>query len=283
MSSGLEPLDPALYRETVRRAIAEDIGWGDLTTDAIVPADLKAGGSLVAGDRCVVAGLDVAAEVFRQLDPGVRFETRIQDGQGAQAGDLVAELVGLATAMLTAERTALGFLERLSAIATITRAYVDRAGGRLEVLDTRHTTPTLRVLEKYAVRAGGGRNHRLTLDEELRVTDAHTRLAGGLELALDRLRAKDHELPVEVEIGNLEMLDRALAAGVTRIRAVGLDTGDLREAARRARGRAELEAGGAVTIGSLDDLARAGIAQVAVDRLTRAAPGVGFTLEVRPL
>src|SRR5258706_4536305 len=142
------PLDPALYRETVRRALAEDLGWGDVTTEATVDAFLHARGIILAKSDCVIAGLDVAAETFRQLDPGAIFTSKVVDGARCTPGAVVAEVRGSAAAMLTAERTALNFLQRLSGIASITRRYVDAAGGTITVLDTRKTTPTLRVLEK---------------------------------------------------------------------------------------------------------------------------------------
>ena len=149
------PLDPSLYREVVRRALAEDLRWGDVTTEATIPADQQAVGTVVAGSACVVAGLDVAVEAFQQLDPTVVVNRSKQDGERCRADDVVVRLTGAAAALLTAERTALNFLQRMSGTATLTRQFVDVADGRTLVLDTRKTTPTLRALEKYAVRAGG--------------------------------------------------------------------------------------------------------------------------------
>ncbi|MFI5079008.1 MAG: nicotinate-nucleotide diphosphorylase, partial [Vicinamibacteria bacterium] len=173
------PLDPANFRESVRRALAEDFGWGDVTTDATVPAEARGRGTFLAKAPCVVAGLDVAAEVFRQLDPAVVFTVHHGDGSFCQPGTVIAVVDGLARPLLTAERTALNYLLRLSGIATVTRRYVDVAAGRIVVLDTRKTTPGLRLLEKYAVRAGGGTNHRLALDDGILIKDNHVRLAGG--------------------------------------------------------------------------------------------------------
>ena len=146
-----EPLDPSVYRQIVRRALAEDLGWGDVTTEATVGAEVRGHGTVVVKAPCVLAGLDVAAEVFRQLDPAVHITLRNRDGDRTEPGAVAAEVRGAAALMLTAERTALNFLQRLSGIATLTRRYVDAAGGRITVLDTRKTTPTLRALEKYAV------------------------------------------------------------------------------------------------------------------------------------
>src|SRR5687767_12335442 len=166
-----EPLDPSLYREIVRRALAEDLGWGDVTTEATVGSDQRARGIILAKSPCVVAGLNVAAEVFRQLDPAVGFVTRRRDGAACEPGETVAELSGSAAAMLTAERTALNLLQRMTGIATLTRKYVDVAAGRIVILDTRKTTPTLRALEKYAVRVGGATNHRTGLDQGILIKD----------------------------------------------------------------------------------------------------------------
>ena len=174
------PLDPGLYREIVRRALAEDLGWGDVTTEATVGAGLKARGVILAKSPCVIAGLDVAAEAFRQLDPAAVFTVHKGDGSACAPGDIVAEVRGSAASMLTAERTALNLMQRMTGIATMTRRFVDAAGGRITILDTRKTTPTLRALEKYAVRAGGGTNHRGGLDDGILIKDNHIRLAGGL-------------------------------------------------------------------------------------------------------
>src|SRR5215210_6110502 len=184
-----QPLDPALYREVVRRALAEDLGWGDVTTEATVPSEIRARGIILVKSPCVIAGLDVAAEAFSQLDPGSVFDSKRKDGDRCEPGDIVAELRGQAASMLTAERTALNFLQRLSGIATLTRRFVDAAGGKIIVLDTRKTTPTLRALEKYAVRAGGGTNHRAGLDDGVLIKDNHVRLAGGVKAAVARVRA----------------------------------------------------------------------------------------------
>jgi len=219
------PLDPANYRESVRRALAEDFGWGDVTTDATVPADARGRGTFLAKAPCVVAGLDVAAEVFRQLDPAVVFTVHHGDGSFCQPGTVIAVVDGLARPLLTAERTALNYLLKLSGIATVTRRYVEAAAGRIIVLDTRKTTPGLRLLEKYAVRAGGGTNHRLALDDGILIKDNHIRLAGGVAAAMTAMRAAQCDMPIEIEAQSLEQLDEALAAGATRILADNLSIG----------------------------------------------------------
>src|SRR4051794_23918994 len=266
-----QALDPALYRETVRRALAEDLGWGDVTTEAIVPTDLKAHGVILAKSHCVVAGLDVAAETFRQLDPGCAFKSLKADGEPCEPGTVVAEVTGHAAPMLTAERTALNFLQRLSGIATITRRFVDAAGGRITVLDTRKTTPTLRALEKYAVRAGSGTNHRAGLDDGILIKDNHIRLAGGVAEAVKRMKDDDPEMPIEVEAQSLEQVDDALAAGVDCILLDNLPLDAIKEAIRRVGGRAKIEISGGVTLERLPELAKTGANYVSIGALTHSA------------
>jgi len=277
-----QPMDPALYREVVRRALAEDLGWGDVTTEATVSADLRAKGVILAKSPCVLAGLDVAAEVFLQLDPGCAFERRKLDGERCEPGDLVAEVRGGAAAMLTAERTALNFLQRLSGIATITRRFVDAAGGRIIVLDTRKTTPTLRALEKYAVRAGSGTNHRAGLDDGILIKDNHIRLAGGVAEAVRRMKAENPEMPIEVEAQSLEQVDEALAAGVDILLVDNLPLDAITEAVRRARGRAKVEISGGVTLERLPELAATGANYVSVGALTHSAPAADLSFELEP-
>ena len=222
-----EPLDPALYREVVRRALAEDLGWGDVTTEATVPPNLRARGVILAKSPCVIAGVDVAAEVFRQLDPSVAVTIRRHDRDRCMPGDTVAELHGSAASMLTAERTALNLMQRMSGIATLTRRFVDAAGGRITILDTRKTTPTLRALEKYAVRAGGGTNHRGGLDDGVLIKDNHIRLAGGVHEAMKRMKAAKPEMAIEVEAQSLDQVSDAIAAGADIILLDNLSTADI--------------------------------------------------------
>ena len=276
------PLDPANYRELVRRALAEDFGWGDVTTEATVAADARGRGTFLAKAPCVVAGLDVAAEVFRQLDPAMVIAVSCGDGSQVQAGTVIATIDGLARPLLTAERTALNFLLRLSGIATVTKRYVDAAAGRIIVLDTRKTTPGLRLLEKYAVRAGGGTNHRLALDDGILIKDNHVRLAGGVQAALRRMRAANVDMPIEIEVQSLAQLDEALAAGATRILADNLSIEDLREVVRRTRGRAQVEVSGGVTLERLDAIANTGAEFVSVGALTHSAPAVDISFEIEP-
>ena len=276
------PLDPALYREIVRRALAEDLGWGDVTTEATVSPDQRAHGVILVKSPCVLAGVQVAEEAFRQLDPAIVFEIHRQDGVRCAPGDVVAEARGSAAAMLTAERTALNLLQRMSGIATLTRAFVDAAGGRITVLDTRKTTPTLRALEKYAVRAGGGSNHRSGLDDGILIKDNHIRLAGGVQEAVSRMRVAKHELPIEVEAQSLEQVDAALAAGAHMILLDNLPVEQIREAVRRVAGRAKIEISGGVTLARMRELAETGADYVSVGALTHSAPAADVSFELEP-
>ena len=276
------PLDPALYREAVRRALAEDLGWGDVTTEATVNAALHCRGVILAKCDCVVAGLDVAAETFRQLDPGAVFTATLADGDRAASGTVVATLRGAAGAMLTAERTALNFLQRLSGIATLTRKFVDAAAGGITILDTRKTTPTLRALEKYAVRAGGGTNHRSGLDDGILIKDNHIRLGGGVAEVVRRMKAARQEMPIEIEAQSLQQVDEAVAAGADTILVDNLTIDEIREAVRRIAGRAKIELSGGVTLDRIPALASTGADYVSVGALTHSAPAADLSFELEP-
>ena len=277
-----EALDPGLYRELVRRALAEDFGWGDVTTETIVDRKQKARGVITAKTSCVLAGLDIAGEAFRQMDPAVQIVVNHPDGTRCEPGTDVAEVRGLAAALLTAERTALNFLQRLSGIATLTRQFVDAAGGRIVVLDTRKTTPILRALEKYAVRAGGGVNHRSGLDDGILIKDNHIRLAGGVGNAVTRMRKTNREMPTEVEAQTLAEVDEALQAGAEIVLLDNLSTGDIIEAVKRCRGRARTEISGGVTLQRMGELAATGADYVSVGALTHSAPAADISFEIEP-
>jgi len=277
-----QPLDPALYREVVRRALAEDLGWGDVTTEATVPPELRARGVILSKCSCVIAGLDVAAEAFLQLDPGCSFERLVKDSDVCKPGDVVAKLHGQASAMLTAERTALNFLQRLSGIATLTRKFVDAAGGTITILDTRKTTPTLRALEKYAVRAGSGTNHRAGLDDGVLIKDNHIRLAGGVQRAVQLLKEAGPEMPIEVEAQSLEQVDEAIAAGADIILVDNLPIEAIRDAVKRVNGRAKIELSGGVTLDRIPELAKTGATYVSVGALTHSAPAADLSFELEP-
>lgn len=275
-----ERLDPSAFRELVRRALAEDLGWGDVTTEATVPPEQKARGVLVAKSPCVVAGLDVACEAFRQLDPAAAFTALRKDGDWCDAGTIVGEVRGSAAAMLTAERTALNFLQRLSGIATLTRRFVEAANGKISILDTRKTTPTLRVLEKYAVRAGGGVNHRERLDDGILIKDNHIRLAGGVRNAVARMKTAGQQMPLEIEAQSLAQVDEALAVGVDVILLDNLTIEETREAVQRIAGRAKVELSGGVTLDRIPELAQTGADYISIGALTHSAPAADLSFEL---
>ncbi len=276
-------LDPSVYRDIVRRALTEDVGPGDVTTEATVPPAQRARGVLLVKQECVIAGLDVALEVFHQVDPSIAATLRRQDGDRCSVGDEIAEIAGPARALLVGERTALNFLQRMSGIATRARQFVDAAGGGLTILDTRKTTPTLRALEKYAVRAGGATNHRAGLYDAILIKDNHVRLAGGVKAAVALARAHRPGMTVEVEAQRLSEVDDALEAGADIVLADNLSLDDIREAVRRTRGRALLEISGGVTLEALPELAVLGAEFASAGALTHSAPAIDISFEIQPI
>lgn len=277
------PLPSEAYRHLVRLALDEDVGPGDITTSATVDRGQRARGVILAKSRCIVAGLDIAVETFRQLDPDVQVEVYRPDGVECGPGQEIAEIRGAAAALLTAERTALNFLQRLSGIATLTRQFVNAAGRRIAVLDTRKTTPLLRPLEKYAVRAGGGGNHRHGLHDGILIKDNHIRLAGGVDGAIRRVRAACRDMPVEIEAQSLEQVDAAIEAGAEIILLDNLSTGEVADAVRRIAGRARTEVSGGITLDRIPELSRTGADFVSIGALTHSARAADLSLEIGPL
>ena len=276
-------LDPAVYRDIVRRALVEDVGPGDVTTAATVDPSLRATAEIVAKCDCVIAGLDVAEEVFRQVDPSVAVTIHRPDGTRCSPGDIVGDIDGSAAGLLTAERTALNLLQRMSGIATLTRQFVDATGGRIRILDTRKTTPTLRALEKYAVATGGGTNHRVGLYDAILIKDNHIRLAGGVREAVARSRKARPGLTVEVEAQSLPQVDEAIASGADIILLDNLSIEEIREAVRRVDRRAKTEISGGVTLARIPELSATGADFVSVGALTHSAPASDLSLEIHPL
>jgi nicotinate-nucleotide pyrophosphorylase (carboxylating) len=274
-------LDASVYRDLVRRAIAEDLGAGDITTEAIVPDDVQARGVLLAKSRCVLAGLDVAREVFGQIDAAAVFEGVKTDGDACAPGDTCANVSGRAASLLAAERTALNFLQHLSGIATLTRRFVDAAAGRVTILDTRKSVPTYRALAKYAVRCGGGSNHRVGLHDGVLIKDNHIRVAGGIVEAVRRARARRPGLPIEVETQSLTDVDDALQANADVIMLDNLSDTLVRHAVSRIAGRARVEISGGITLERLPVLAGLGADCVSVGALTHSAPAADLSLEIQ--
>ena len=271
--------------DLVERALAEDVGTGDVTTEATVPAGARARATITQKAPGVVYGLDVAEAVFRRLDPSCEIE-RGPEGEWRDAGALVLRVDGSARALLTAERTALNFLQRLSGVATVTASVVRAvrdAGGTATILDTRKTTPGLRALEKAAVLAGGGLNHRAGLYDMVLIKENHIAAAGGIAAAVRAARERAPDLPLEVEVRNSEEIDEALAAGAQRLLLDNMTPAELRAAVRLVAGRARLEASGGVTFETLKEIADTGVDWVSVGALTHSAPALDLSLLLEPL
>ncbi len=266
--------------ELVANALKEDIGSGDLTTLLTVPEDCRAAGIFVAKEDFVLAGLEVARRAFLQLDPRAAWSAQAKDGDGVRRGDEFAEVRAEARAILSAERVALNFLQRLSAIATLTRRFVERArGGKAVIVDTRKTTPGLRLLEKYAVRVGGGSNHRFGLYDGILIKDNHLALGGDLKTLVARAKAGAPLLTkVEVEIEDLSQLEAAIEAGADIVLLDNMSPGQIREAAAKARGRAKLEASGGVRLENVAEYSAAGVDFISVGALTHSAGSVDISL-----
>lgn len=271
----------AAAQPLIELAIAEDIGPGDATSEAVLPAGLTLRGRIIAKGTGVIAGLPVAGQVFSQIDPTLYLTPRVRDGTSVAPGDVVAKVTGPGRGMLAAERIALNFLQRLSGIATLTRAFVDTtASTRATILDTRKTHPGYRVLEKYAVRMGGGQNHRMSLNDMLLVKDNHIEAAGSLTAAVERARAPHPDLPIEVEVKNLDELREALTLDVDRIMLDNMDLDRMREAVQLTGGRVPLEASGGVSLESVAAIAATGVDYISVGALTHSAPVLDLSMLV---
>jgi len=268
------PLPAVMLEPLVRAALLEDLGRaGDITTDAIVPADAQARTRLVARQEGVLAGLDLARLTFRLMDAGIDFQPLLADGARLRPGSEIAVISGPARGMLTAERTALNFLGHLSGVATATASIADaiRPHGA-KVTCTRKTLPGLRALQKYAVRVGGGSNHRYGLDDAVLIKDNHVAVAGGVRQAVQRARAAvGHMVKIELEVDTLAQLDEALEIGVDVVLLDNMDVATLREAVRRVDGRAVTEASGRITPESAPGVAATGVDLIAVGWLTHSA------------
>ncbi len=274
-----------LYAPVIAAALAEDLGTaGDLTTDAVVPAEASARGAIVVRRPGRVAGLEVAAAVFAAVDPAIRFAPAVADGADVEAGAVLARVEGPAGAILTAERTALNLLGRLCGIATATRDLVSLiAGTDARVTDTRKTTPGLRALEKYAVRVGGGVNHRFGLHDAVLIKDNHLAVAGGVTAAVKAARAHvGHMVKVEVEVESMEQLDEAIAAGADVVMLDNMTPAELRAAVARAAGRVVLEASGGIAPATIREVAETGVELISVGWLTHSAPALDVALDFEP-
>jgi nicotinate-nucleotide pyrophosphorylase (carboxylating) len=267
--------------EFVSRVLAEDLGTdGDVTSKATIGEHAKLTAEVNSRQSIVIAGLELAADFFRALDPAVEVEQLRKDGERAERGAVLMRLRGNARAMLAAERSALNTLQHLSGIATLTRDYVDAiAGTGAVLLDTRKTIPGLRILEKYAALMGGAENHRMRLDDGVLIKDNHVAVCGGVAEAVRRARAADTGLEVQVEVDRLDQIEPALAAGADRLLLDNMDPALLREAVRLVSGRVPLEASGGVTLETIRFLAETGVDYISVGRITQSARAVDIGLD----
>jgi len=276
------PLYEIYYKPIVINALLEDLGRaGDVTTDAIVPPGFQAAASLMARVAGRLAGIDIALSAFRCLDPNIDFEIRCRDGADVRAGDQLALLRGKARPLLSAERTALNLLGRLSGIATATHTVVSAiASWPAKVVCTRKTTPGLRALEKYAVRVGGGSNHRFGLDDAVLIKDNHRILAGGVGEAVRRVRRHvGHMLKIEVEVDTLAELEEALSLNVDAVLLDNMTVEMLAEGVRMARGKAITEASGSITPVSAPAIAATGVDLISIGWITHSAPVLDVALD----
>ena len=274
----------ALAREDVRRALQEDVGAGDLTA-ALVPAQRRARARILAREDAVICGAPWAEAALRALDPGVQLAWQVAEGQRCAPGQVVLEIEGSARALLSAERTALNFLQLLSAVATKTRTDVDAvAGTRARIVDTRKTLPGLRLAQKYAVRVGGGTNHRIGLHDAVLIKENHIAAAGGVTAVLQAAQAVAAQAAfIEIEVETLEQLAEALAAGATMVLLDNMPLPMLREAVRINAGRAVLEISGGVTLDGLRALAETGVDRISIGTLTKDVKATDFSMRLQDL
>jgi len=268
-------------RPLIELAIGEDIGPGDATSEAVLPATLVLCGRIIAKRAGVIAGLPVAEAVFHRVDPALRLSSHVRDGDSVTPGDVVAEVNGPGRGMLAAERLALNFLQHLSGIATLTQAFVHAVGGtKATVLDTRKTHPGYRVLEKYAVRMGGGHNHRMSLHDMLLVKDNHIEAAGSITTAVEQARSLHPDLPIEVEVKNLDDLHEAVGLNLDRIMLDNMDLDQMRQAVTMTGGRVGLEASGGVDLERVAAIAATGVDYISIGALTHSAPALDLSMLV---
>jgi nicotinate-nucleotide pyrophosphorylase (carboxylating) len=272
-------LPPEIFHY-IKRALEEDIGTGDVTTDTIVPAGASLRGRIVAKQDGVVAGLEVAKQVMFALSDRITFEANVADGAKITRGTVLADVEGSARALLTGERTALNFLGRMSGIATLTRKFVDAVSTtRAVILDTRKTAPGLRITDKLAVRLGGGQNHRTGLFDMVLIKDNHIDFAGSITAAVERVRASGTRLEIEVETRSLDNVREALALGVERVLLDNMSVEMMREAVNICDGRAKLEASGNVTLDNVLEVAGTGVDYISVGALTHSPRVFDVSLE----
>jgi len=268
--------------ELIDKALKEDIGSGDITTRAIIPEKQKARAVILAKEAGIIAGLSIAKEVFRQVDKRIKFSAKTKDGAWVKKGKVIAEVFGPARGILTAERVALNFLQHLSGVATLTYKFVSRVPRTVKILDTRKTTPGLRVLEKYAVRAGGGVNHRFGLYDEILIKDNHLKLTRGVKRAVEGIRGRHKEKrAIEVEARTIAEVKKAIKCKADKILLDNMSLVALRQAVKLCRkAKVKTEASGGVNLGNIRQIAGTGANAISIGALTHSAPALDLSLKV---
>lgn len=271
-----------LLKRAIRFALEEDLGAGDVTTDAVISPEMRGRATLLAREELVLAGMPVFRQVFEELGSGMDYEEFFKEGDLVPSGEKVCLLSGPLNLILKGERTALNFLQRMSGIATLTRRYVERSGSSsVRILDTRKTAPGLRWLDKYAVRAGGGTNHRFGLSDGILIKDNHIAAAGSIIKAVKLARENaPHTLKVEIEVEDLEGVEAALKAGADIIMLDNMGLSQMKKAVRLAKGQAVIEASGGINLDTIRDVAKTGVDLISVGALTHSPKAADFSLEI---
>jgi len=281
-------LDTGLIYAYASEFLKEDLGRGDVTTQAVVRSGAKARGSFLAKQDLILCGLEFGEAVFAVLDGGIQLESRAHDGEVLKAGAQFARLEASASVLLAGERTALNLIQRMSAIATLTRSFVDRiAGTKAQIIDTRKTTPGLRLIEKYAVTVGGGRNNRSGLDDGVLIKDNHVAMAGGIRRAVELARVNaSHLMRIEVEVSTPAGAQEAVKAGADIVMLDNMKVADLNESVRLIRGLSSstlIEASGRVTVDNVREIAETGVDLISVGAITHSATAVDISMKITPL
>lgn len=278
-------IDLRAIRDLLEMALREDIGTGDVTSESVVLASVLATATIMSKSDGIIAGLDVAAEIFRMLDSEVNFRKLVSDGDQVHRGQEIATAGGKARSILTAERTVLNFLQRLSGIATMTSEYVSAASGySTKIIDTRKTTPGWRVLEKYAVRVGGGYNHRFGLYDAVLIKENHIAVAGGVAEAVSRARKRvPHTMKIEVEVETLDQVREAIESGADIIMPDNMDVDEMAEAVKLINRRATVEASGGIRLKDIPAIAATGVDLISIGALTNAAPPLDISMYIKPI
>jgi nicotinate-nucleotide pyrophosphorylase (carboxylating) len=272
---------PSGVRNIIQFALEEDVGQGDVTTILLVPEDSDSKAHYIAKEDFILAGLPFALEVFKIIDSSISFKTFYEDGSKIKKGDIIAEIYGKTRLILKGERVSLNFLQRLSGIATVTNKYVEKIKGlKAKILDTRKTTPCIRFMEKYAVKVGGGYNHRFGLFDGILIKDNHIKTLGSVKKAINRAKRGHHLFKIEVEVRNHKELQEAIEAGADIVMLDNMSIDDIKKAVKIARGRVMLEASGNISLDNVRDVAETGVDLISIGELTHSAPAVDISLKI---